>query len=470
MPVDKGELNKLLRQLPQVDAVLSSSALGETLSTFRHEVVTRLVRTELAQLRERLKRGQQAEIPEPDELAERVANRLAELSRPLLKPTINATGIVLHTNLGRALLSKRAQQAVANITGAYSNLELDLSTGKRTRRDVTLEPLLYALTGCPASTVVNNNSAAVFLILNALANGREVITSRGELVEIGGSYRVPDVVHSSGCRLVEVGTTNRTRLDDYRRAITEDTALILKTHTSNYRIIGFTEETPLSDLVALGREAGVPVFVDLGSGYIAPDADERLNEEDVQEVLDTGADLVSFSGDKLLGGPQAGIVLGSQDFILKLRKSPLWRVLRIDKMTVAALGATIAEHLHARNADKPEITQLNHLAVNEADQLKLARRLKQKLALYQPGWEFAVIEGTGFYGGGSLPEEQLPARLVTVKSPHHSADRLDEILRHGDPPVVGYSAGGVFALNVLALVPGDVERICQRIKEIGDGD
>ncbi|MBN2081239.1 L-seryl-tRNA(Sec) selenium transferase [bacterium] len=470
MPVDKDELNRLLRQLPQVDAVLSQPALAQPLSTFRHAVVTRLVRDELARLRERLKRGKQAAIPQPDELAQRVANRLAELSRPLLKPTVNATGIVLHTNLGRALLSSRAQQAVADITGAYSNLELDLTTGKRTRRDVTLEPLLYALTGCPASTVVNNNSAAVFLVLNALANGREVITSRGELVEIGGSYRVPDVVMSSGCKLVEVGTTNRTRLDDYRRAITEDSALILKTHTSNYRIIGFTESTPLSDLVALGRETGVPVFVDLGSGYLAPDAGARLKEEDVQEVLDAGAELVSFSGDKLLGGPQAGIVLGAKEHIVKLRKSPLWRVLRIDKMTVAALGATLAEHLHSRAADQPEITQLNHLAVSEAEQLKLARRLKQKLALYQPTWEFEVAEGTGFYGGGSLPEEQLPARLVTVKSPHHSADRLDTILRHGDPPVVGYSAAGVFALNVLTLVPGDVERICQRIKEVGDGD
>lgn len=467
MPDDTDALNQLLRQVPQVDAVLSRPELADSLKKYRHDVVARLVRAHLSWLREQLQHGRAAAVPDVADIAAHVAGRLEELSSPLLKPVVNATGIVLHTNLGRALLCPRAQYAVASVGGAYSNLELDLATGKRTRRDVTLEPLLHALTGCQAATVVNNNSAAVFLALSTLASGREVLTSRGELVEIGGSYRVPDVVKSSGCRLVEVGTTNRTRLSDYERAINENTALILKTHTSNYRIVGFTEETELGELAALGRRHGIPVYVDLGSGYIAPDDGPRLTEADVHEVLDAGPDLVSFSGDKLLGGPQAGIILGRKELILKLRQSPLWRVLRIDKLTVAALGATLAEHLRCRWAGEPEITQQNHVAADLDTQKRLARRLRGKLRRAQPDWQFRITDGTGFYGGGSLPEESVPARLVLIEAPELSADKLDELLRRGDPPVVGYILGGVYALNMLTLVPGDTEAIVERIAGIG---
>lgn len=467
MPDDNDALNQLLRQVPQVDAVLSRAELMNSLKKYRHDVVARLIRAHLSWLREQLQHGRATTVPEVGAIAAHVAGRLEELGSPLLKPVVNATGIVLHTNLGRALLCPRAQHAVASVGGAYSNLELDLYTGKRTRRDVTLEPLLHALTGCPASTVVNNNSAAVFLTLSALASGREVLTSRGELVEIGGSYRVPDVVKSSGCRLVEVGTTNRTRIADYERAITAETALILKTHTSNYRIVGFTEEAQLSELVALGRQYDIPVYVDLGSGYIAPDAGPRLSEADVHEVLEAGPDLLSFSGDKLLGGPQAGIVLGRQEMILKLRQSPLWRVLRIDKLTVAALGATIAEHLRHRWEGAPEITRQYHVAADPAAQKRLARRLRNKLARCQPDWKFTLADGTGYYGGGSLPEESLAAKLILIEAPELSADKLDEIMRRGDPPVVGYAVGGVYALNVLTLVPGDVEAIAERIAGIG---
>ena len=465
MPVSKEQLNNLLRQLPQVDAVLMEPALAEALETYRHDVVRRVVRDLIAATREALVEGKSTEAPDAAQTAGRAAAYLVGLPGGILKPVVNACGIVLHTNLGRALLCPAAQRAVNAITGAYNNLELDLITGKRTRRDVTLEPLLTTLTGCEATTVVNNNAAAVFLILNALAQGGEVITSRGELVEIGGSYRVPDVVRSSGCHLVEVGTTNRTRLADYENAITENTKLILKTHTSNYRVIGFTEDTPLEDLVALGKRHHVPVYVDLGSGYFAPEEGPRLNEDDVQAVLDAGPDLVSVSGDKLLGGPQAGIVLGRLEMILKLRRSPLWRVLRIDKMTVAALGATIVEHMKLRRGE-PELTRANHLAHSLEEQSRLAQRLRRRLAAARPGWTFAVVDGTGFYGGGSLPEEQIPAKVVTVASPELSADEIDRRLRHGDPAVVGYAVGGVFALNVMALVEGDLETITARIAEL----
>jgi L-seryl-tRNA(Ser) seleniumtransferase len=304
-------------------------------------------------------------------------------------------------------------------------------------------------------------------MLNALAAGGEVITSRGELVEIGGSYRVPDVVAASGCKLVEVGTTNRTRVGDYERAITPETALLLKTHTSNYRITGFTAEASVPELAQLAHRRGIPLVVDLGSGYLAPEDGARLPELDIQALLDAGADLVSFSGDKLLGGPQAGIVLGRASLIHKLRASPLWRVVRIDKFTVAALAATLVEHLRLpEEEDAVEITRRNQVGTTPEDLQELAEGLAQCLSHAQPKWDFNVAEDRGYYGGGSLPEEHIPAPIVRINCPHLSGTELDEHLRRGNPPVVGYLRSGEYALNVLALVPGDVELIVGRIKEL----
>jgi L-seryl-tRNA(Ser) seleniumtransferase len=465
LPVVKDKLNELMRRLPQVDAVLMAEPLQAALATYRHDVVTRLVRENLQRYRQRLQKGGDV-VPTAARAASAVAARLAELSAPLIKPVVNASGIVLHTNLGRALLTEPAQQAVASIAGCYCNLEVDLTSGKRTRRDVTLEPLLKALTGCEAATVVNNNSGAVYLILHTLAAGREVITSRGELVEIGGSYRVPDVVHASGCKLVEVGTTNRTRIGDYERVITSDTALILKTHTSNYRVVGFTEDAGIAELVELGQRHGIPVVVDLGSGYIAPEAGPQLPELEVITMLNAQPDLLCFSGDKLLGGPQAGIALGNREIIGKLRASPLWRVLRIDKFTVAALGATLAGHLRRRGESEPEITQRNHLAHTPEALRELVGSLAAKLRKLKPAWKIAAVEASCFFGGGTLPEESIPSWAVTFEPPGLSADKLDEIMRHGDPPVVGYMQAGTYALNMLALLPGDDELLLKRLGEI----
>jgi L-seryl-tRNA(Ser) seleniumtransferase len=465
---DHAQLNDLLRQLPQVDAVLQDPALSNALAEFRHDVVARVVREQVAALREQLTRGKLAAPPSTTEAAQHAAEHLASLARPLLKPVVNATGVILHTNLGRALLCESAQQAASAAAGAYCNLEYDLVAGERTRRDVTLEPLLRTLTGCEAATVVNNNAAAVYLILHTLAQRREVITSRGELVEIGGSYRVPDVVRVSGCQLVEVGTTNRTRLKDYEQAITDHTALLLKTHTSNYRIIGFTEEASAKELAELSQRRGVPLYVDLGSGYLAPDAGERLDEMDVLETLAAGVGLVSFSGDKLLGGPQAGIILGRRDLILKLRNSPLWRVLRIDKLTVAALGATIVEHMHQRDGRR-ELPARRHIAHDITQQAASAGALQAQLAAALPGWSITLADGAGYYGGGSLPQEAIPAKVLVVESPSLDSGELHRLLRQGEPSIVGYQAGGKFALNVLTLLPGDHERIVQRFTELARG-
>ena len=465
---DNAQLNDLLRQLPQVDAVLQEPALSSTLAEFRHDVVARVARGHVAWLREQLTRGKLDSAPTAAQTAEHIAEHLAGLAKPLLKPVVNATGIILHTNLGRALLSESAQQAASAVAGAYCNLEYDLAVGERTRRDVTLEPLLRTLTGCEAVTVINNNAAAVYLILHALAQGREVITSRGELVEIGGSYRVPDVVRLSGCDLVEVGTTNRTRLKDYEQAISANTALLLKTHTSNYRITGFTEETPVKELAELSKRTGVPLYVDIGSGYFAPDVGERLDELEVLETLAAGADLVSFSGDKLLGGPQAGIILGRRDLILKLRNSPLWRVLRIDKLTVAALGATIVEHMRQRG-DQRELTARRHVAHDITQQAEVAGILHAQLSKALPGWSISLADGTGYYGGGSMPQEAIPVKVLVIESPQLDSGELHRVLRQGDPAIVGCQFSGKFALNVMTLLPGDDERIVRRFSELARG-
>ena len=471
---EPGSINERLRRLPQVDSVLAALAADPRAADCRHDVLARLVRDELGRLRDNMLSGEPAEsdsLLAPESVAEAVAQRLAGAVASVLKPVINATGVLLHTNLGRAVLGERAQQAVAAVAAAYSNLELDLDSGKRTRRDVTLEPLLQVLTGCEAATVVNNNAAAVFLALHALAaplpdgTVREVITSRGELVEIGGSYRVPDVVRASGALLREVGTTNRTRLSDYEKAITGRTALLLKTHTSNYRISGFTEETPVSQLVELGRRSGLPVLVDLGSGYIVPQGGPRLDEPDVLSTLADGPDLVCFSGDKLLGGPQAGIVLGRRELIARLRADSLWRAVRVDKFTVAALGATLAtQMLKTAPQDRPSTRFLPPVEqMREA-----AQALAAKLAQAKPLWRFSVLEGEGSYGGGSLPTQAVPSVLVAIEPPRLSPDRLDWLLRTGEPAVVGYAHKGVYVLNILTLLPGDSERIAARVAELPD--
>jgi L-seryl-tRNA(Ser) seleniumtransferase len=338
---------------------------------------------------------------------------------------------------------------------------MDLRTGQRTRRDVRIEPQLCALAGCEAATVVNNNAAAVFLALRVLAAGREVITSRGELIEIGGSFRIPDIVRESGCTLVEVGTTNRTRLNDYERVVTPQTALILKTHSSNYRVRGFTAEVELADLAGLARKHRLLLFYDLGSGYISPSGGPALPEPDVLAAIREGADLVSFSGDKLLRGPQAGILIGRRDIVARLRRNPLWRVLRIDKLTAAALSATLVVHLRATG-----------MALHEPGDslsgapLALAEQLAAAVAAAQPLWRVRTEQGTGFYGGGSLPDEEVPSALVLVEHPRLPAEELDRLARGSDIPVVGYVQRGAYVLNVLALLPGDVERIAQCLGEL----
>lgn len=361
--------------------------------------------------------------------------RLEEQFTSSLRDVINATGVVIHTNLGRAPLARAAVERVAAVAAGYSTLEYDLPRGERGRRDVHTEKALRELTGAEAAVVVNNNAAATLLILTALAAGREVVVSRGELVEIGGGFRVPDVMAQSGARLREVGTTNKTRAADYAAAIGEQTALILRVHPSNFRIDGFTERPSIEELAALGRRFNVPVAEDLGSGLLRADAGHPLarHEPTVRESISAGVDICCFSGDKLLGGPQAGIIVGGASFIERVRRHPLMRALRVDKMTYAALEGTLAEYTAGRAADTVPV---QHMLSIDRDDLRARAGALAACVNEIAGWRAEVVEGTSAVGGGAAPGVELATWLVAVANGRLSARDIEERLRAATPPVV----------------------------------
>ena len=370
-------------------------------------------------------------------LARGVIREANYVMRPRLRKVINATGVVLHTNLGRAPTSRRALENAREVSEGYSNLELQLESGERGSRQEHIEPLLRDLTGAGAALVVNNNAAAVLLVLAALAKGREVVVSRGELVEIGDSFRLPDIMAQSGATLVEVGTTNRTRLDDYGNAIGPDTALIMKIHQSNFRIVGYSEEVSLKELVELGAQRFVPVVVDLGSGsLISLDRLKLSGEPTVAESVTGGADLVTFSGDKLLGGPQAGIIVGSPEYVESLRRHPLARALRVDKMTLAALEATLQQYLDPEQVWE-EIPALKMLAEPAERVRARANKLKRLLDKASVGnMECSVVPEVSRAGGGSLPTGEIPTFCLVVAHAKLSSAALEEMLRRGEPAVL----------------------------------
>jgi L-seryl-tRNA(Ser) seleniumtransferase len=383
-------------------------------------------------------------------LEQHVARDLAARLSTSLRPAINATGVIVHTNLGRAPLAADALAALGRIGVGYSNLEYDLAAGARGHRHVHAEALVSQLTGAEAALVVNNNAAAVLLTLAALGAGREVIVSRGELVEIGGGFRVPDVCAQSGATLREVGTTNRTRVSDYAAAINERTAVLLRVHPSNFRIEGFTERPTVDELAALGREFSVPLVEDLGSGWLGLAADETpidclKDEPSVRASLRAGADLVTFSGDKLLGGPQAGVIAGRRDLIDRVRRHPLMRAVRADKLVYAALEATLA--LWAQPAERGRIPVYRMLTMRTEEIERRARALADHLGGV-PGLHARVIDGVSTIGGGSAPGSGLPTRLVAVSLDGLSASALETRLRAGDPPVVARIVDDVVVLDL----------------------
>ena len=379
-----------------------------------------------------------------------VEERLRVAAAPRLRRVINGTGVILHTNLGRAPLSRAATEALASAS-RYTNVELDLATGKRGERSDVVSGLLTALFESEAAHAVNNNAAAVLLALTALCKGREVIVSRGQLVEIGGSFRMPDVMRLSGARMVEVGTTNRTRASDYEQAIGDRTAAILRVHTSNFRVSGFTETTPLEELSAVARARGILLIDDLGSGAAEPIGDEPTIAESVR-----WCDVVTFSGDKLLGGPQAGIIIGASEPVRRLAKHPLARALRIDKLTLAALEATLRERLAGRQADIPVERMLR---TPVADVRRRAAMWSVKLA--ERGVRVKLVDGESAVGGGSLPEHGLPTVLLALEG---SAARLATALRRGEPPVLARIDGGMCVIDPRTVLKGEDEELIDAVE------
>jgi L-seryl-tRNA(Ser) seleniumtransferase len=453
--VEDAVKNRLLRQLPSIDDVLAGEA-GQRLGRLHSRpLLVRAARRAVSRMRERLMAGEADSPAVPPGALEEA---LAEESSPGLRPVINATGVVLHTNLGRAPLAKAAVERLRAVAGSYSNLELDLQTGGRGSRHAYLEPLLCELTGAEAALAVNNNAGAVLLVLSALAAGREAIVSRGELVEIGGGFRIPEVMRQSGVTLVEVGTTNKTRLSDYQEALSDRTALLVKVHRSNFALVGFTAEATPAEMASLGATRGVPLFHDLGSGCLGDTSRLGLpRERTVREAVVEGAGVVTFSGDKLLGGPQAGLIVGQKRFLQTIRAHPLHRALRIDKFTAAALEATLQLHRDGREAEVPAW----HLLAASLDELD-ARADRLCARLHDQGLEGERVTTAGRVGGGAMPAAEIPSRAVALRAPG-GADRLAERLRLGSPPVVARIADGALLLDVRTIAEEELLSLAEAV-------
>ncbi len=452
-----------LRQIPSVERLVQEveRTAGGRLP---RAVVVSCARDVVEDIRARARRGEPVDMSLPA-LAAEVQAQAARRTALTLRRAVNATGVILHTNLGRAPLPEAARAAVLEVLSGYSTLEVDPDSGGRGSRHYHVEPLLRDLTGAEAALAVNNNAAAVLLALTALAAGRHVIVSRGELVEIGGSFRMPDVMAQSGAVLVEVGTTNRTYLRDYERALTPQTALLLKVHRSNFALTGFVHDVPASDLVALGRRVGVPVMYDLGSGCLVQLRERGLPAEPtVQEAVAAGCDVVTCSGDKLLGASQAGILLGRKELEQRIRRHPLHRALRVDKLTLAALEATLRLYLNPYESVQ-QIPTLRALATPLSVLRRRAQRLRRRLQSLLPAEQVTVRlrEGVSEVGGGSLPGQQLPTVLVCLQAAGESATSLARALRWQEPAVFTRIEREEVVIDPRTLLPGEDEIVVQAV-------
>ena len=465
---EKNYDNSLLRELPSIEKLLLLPEMQELLSSYSRTLVTNALRSVVSSVREQIQHGGTTEaLPDYAEYVTLAYQEIKEIISPPLRTVINATGTVTHTNLGRALLSQSACDSLQNAAQNYVNLEYDLQTGKRGHRDRITEPLLQQLTGCEASTVVNNNAAAVLIALQTVAKGKEVIVSRGELIEIGGAFRIPDVMAASGAILREVGTTNRTHLRDYAEAINEDTALLLKVHPSNYKIVGFTSTPEMHELTELGAERDIPTMEDLGSGALIDLSEYGLPKEPVvADRIAEGVDIVTFSGDKLLGGPQAGIIVGKANWIHQIRKNPLMRALRVDKLTIAALSTTLQAYLHQDNIT--EHFPMLHRYTRSIDDLQnAAEQLLEKLKnIFQDSISIDVLETQSEIGSGSLPVETLPSIAVVLTPKTISISKLSEYFRQGKVPVIGRIENDQLFFDLRTLYESELQDFLQTAAEV----
>src|SRR5215470_12010032 len=456
MPEQAGNL---FREIPSVDRLLKHARCEALLARYNREYITSRCRELIDELRLDLRQGKvdTSDLKE-EAILRRLENQILSEGQPGHIRVINATGTILHTNLGRAALPQAAIEAMTAVAGYPVNLEFDLAAGKRGRREETLEKLLVELTGAEAATVVNNNAAAVLLGLNTLADGKEVIVSRGELIEIGGSFRIPEIMAKSGAILREVGTTNRTHAYDYQRAIGENTALLLKVHTSNFRIVGFSSGVGLSELVAIGREYKIPVMEDLGSGALLDLSQYGLPKEPVvAERISLGADIVTFSGDKVLGGPQAGLIVGAAAAVSQLGRNPLHRALRCGKLTIAALEATLRLYRESSTLAE-DLPTLRAFTRPLAEMEKMGKQLMPALGeALGPAFRLSLLDSTSQVGSGALPTEEIPTKVIAVEHETMGANQVAEKFRRARPPIIGRVKDDRFLLDLRTIFdPADL--------------
>jgi L-seryl-tRNA(Ser) seleniumtransferase len=457
----------LLRQIPAVEEVLNRPSVEALAGRVGRKFLTARVREVLAEIRQQIRDGKWANSHpgfSGSLVEERVAQAVESAAAYSLRPLINATGVILHTNLGRAPLSAEMLQHAAEIATQYSNLEYDLATASRGERDVHVSRVLRELLGAEAAIVVNNNAAAVLLTLNALAEGGEVIVSRGELIEIGGSFRIPEIMEKSGAILREVGTTNRTRIGDYRNAINEKTRLLLRVHPSNFRVVGFTERPALEEVVQLGREKGVPVFEDLGSGCLVSLAAQGIRDETpAGHSLAVGVDVISFSGDKLLGGPQAGVIAGKKELVSRIRRNPLFRALRVDKLTYAVLETTFRAYLQEQYDRIPALRMIR-MGAEEIE--GRARRLIETAFPRKGPLQWELVGGESVIGGGSAPGYSIPTRLIALRHSALTAADLEKRLLGNTPPVVARVEEDTVLLDLRTVLPEQEAALASALRSL----
>ncbi|MDP4089342.1 MAG: L-seryl-tRNA(Sec) selenium transferase [Bacillota bacterium] len=461
-------MNKeLLRKLPKIDELLESELIMEILSSNMRIVVVDALREAIDIYRQYIIEDKIVNF-ELKEILDLSLLLIEKKGSNRLKRVVNASGVILHTNLGRAKISKEAAENAMKIAQNYSNLEFDIEMGNRGSRYSHVEELLRAVTGAEAALVVNNNAAAVLLALDTLTKGREAVVSRGQLVEIGGSFRIPDLMSYSGAILKEVGTTNKTHFYDYEQAINENTGVLLRVHTSNFKIIGFTEEVPLEDLVKLGSSKGIPVMEDIGSGTLIDFANYGLNyEPTIQNSIRKGADIVTFSGDKLLGGPQAGVIAGKKQYIDKMKNNPLTRALRIDKMTLAALEVTLKYYLEESEAVK-HIPTLSMLLASKEEMRKKALKLGNILKAAASHFEFELEDNFSMVGGGSMPAERICTYVIKVTSSKFTANEIEKALRMNCIPIIIRITGDAAIIDVRTMNDDDFEIVTDAFKRLQD--
>jgi len=454
----------MLKSLPSIEQVMEYPEAEKLCEAYSRDLVVGWARAAVDELRAELQAGAEFPVGEGGKVdAEVVAGKMQEMAEGLvaksLKSVVNATGVVIHTNLGRSPLSPYLIDAIKDLLGSYANLEYDVEEGKRGSRHSHLAGLIRAVTGAEDGFVVNNNAAAVLVAIAALAKGREVVISRGELIEIGGSFRMPEIIESGGATIREVGTTNKTRIDDYRRAIGPDTALLLKVHPSNYKVIGFTEEASIKQVVELGARHGVPVMVDMGSGVLIDLKEHGIDgEPPVGWYIEQGADVVTFSGDKMLGGPQAGFIVGRASVVDTIKKHPMVRALRVGKLTIATLEALLTAYLSPETPTS-RVPTLRLLTRPPTRVLAIAKRLARELRKRMPAAEITVEPDEAFAGGGSLPTVPLPTYVVTIDLPGMAAEDLARAFRSAEVPVIGRIGNGTFRLDCRTLSPPEYSLI-----------